>query len=83
MDAQQVNNIGASEDLPCTVLTPKAGFALHSFNAGGRLQASEVLPHLKPKADIDKLYPQMVAPPEYGDHDFEVVSQAELWVVHD
>lgn len=55
MDAQQVNNIGASE----------------------------VLPHLKSKADIDKLYPQMVAPPEYGDHDFEVVSQAELWVVHE
>lgn len=45
--------------------------------------ALEVLPHLKSKADIDKLYPQMVAPPEYGDHDFEVVSQAELWVVHE
>ena len=45
--------------------------------------ALEVLQHLKSKADIDKLYPQMVSPPEYGLHDLEIVSQAELWVVHE
>ena len=45
--------------------------------------ALEVLPHLKSKADIDKLYPQMVAPPEHGDRDLEIVCQAELWVVRE
>ena len=42
----------------------------------------ETLPHQRSQAEIDELYPRMIAPAEYGDKDFEVVSQAELWVVY-
>ena len=45
------------------------------------VDARDLLPHQRPQADIDKLYPRMMAPDEYGDCDFEAVSQAELWVV--
>ena len=47
------------------------------------IDVCETLPHLKLQAEIDKLYPRMIAPAEYGDKDFEVVSQAELWVVYE
>ena len=42
----------------------------------------ELLPHQKSQAEIDEVYPRMIAPAEYGDQDVDVVSQAELWVVH-
>ena len=46
------------------------------------VSSCELLPHQRAPAEIDELYPRMVAPDEYGDRDLDVVSQAELWVVH-
>ena len=48
-----------------------------------RICVCEVLPHQRSQREIDELYPQMVAPPEFGDKDFdlEVASRAELWVI--
>ena len=43
----------------------------------------QLLPHQKSQAEIYELYPRMIAPAEYGDLDLDVVSQAELWVVHE
>ena len=43
------------------------------------VDASELLPHLKPMELIEQLYPRMIAPDAIDD--CEVVSQAELWVV--
>ena len=46
------------------------------------VNSRELLPHQRTPAEIDELYPRMVAPDEYGDRDLDVRSQAELWAVH-
>ena len=41
----------------------------------------ELLPHLKSPDALGQPYSRMVAPPEYGDQDFEVACQAERWAI--